>query len=367
MLRRFAVRRKGVGTILGAAYFIIIVLAIFNLIMWEVYQYDAYQQLVSQMNQVDQDRISESLEFVYPIIVDFNPLGSGKYSFNLIVRNIGGITVNTVRLYFSNCSDTSSKALTIIEKGAGDNCFTNGFINPGETNHLISVVTTLNMGLVPPDGSRPFAILLATERGRTFSTFYPLTVPEWGGNVGYIDIGPLRFVFDYYSLNYTTNVLTPVPGQQAWIVKPYTGKTPIMFWVKVINIAKDGDIRIKKYSVFNCIELSWSGASGKQASFFIVDSSSTQPGVNMKAYNEEPGYATILPRSPTPTPPQGGIPVVVKFGARSIATADPWWLFIESGYPIYEYLVLMGFYYVYKGQDYGVTIPFVAIRTNTPT
>ena len=116
-MKRFGGRRKGIGTVLGAGYFIIIMLAIFNLIMWEVNQYDVYQQLVNQMNQVDQERISENLEFVYPVITDRKDLGSGKYSFNLTIRNAGGITTNIARIYFVNCSDTSPNSLTIIEKG----------------------------------------------------------------------------------------------------------------------------------------------------------------------------------------------------------------------------------------------------------
>jgi len=369
LLKRFAGRRKGIGTILGAGYFIIIVLAVFNLIMWEVTQYDAYRQLVNQMNQVDQERISENLEFVYPVITDCMDLGSGKYSFSLIVRNTGGITINTARLYFYNCS---SNALKTIEKGvAVVDYFTNGFINPGESNHEIGVVATLDMNEVPTDGSRPFIIYLATERGRTFSTVYPITIPKWGGNQGFIDIGPLRFKFDYYSLNYTTSSkIIPTP---AWIISPYSSGTPIMFFVTVINTATDDDIMLKRYCVFDCIELAQTGASGKVSSFYIVDKDSTWPGAStMFPYVDDPskpGYDPyVLPRNPDQNNPQGGISNIIKFGAKIWGTAEVQSLFSGGGgYAQYEYLVLMGFYYVYKGHDYGATIPFVAIRTNTPT
>ena len=172
LLKSFAVGRKGVGTILGAAYFIIIVLAIFNLIMWEVNQYDTYQQLVGQMNQVDQERVSENLEFVEAGMIDVTKI-AGKYYCNLTVRNLGGITTNVVRIYFYNLSDTSPKALKIIEKGAtGVDYLTNGFINPGEDKHKIGVVTSLDI-VTMKGKSQSFYIYLATERGRTFSTFYP--------------------------------------------------------------------------------------------------------------------------------------------------------------------------------------------------
>jgi len=364
LFKHFAMRRKGVGTVLGAGYFIIIMLAVFNLIMWEVNQYDAYRQLVDQMNQVDQERISENLEFVYPVIIDREDLGSGKYSFNLTVRNIGGITINTARLYFYNCS---SNALKIIEKSiTGVDYFTNGFINPGETNHKIGVVSTLDMNKVPADGSRPFIIYLATERGRTFSSVYPITIPKWGGNPGFIDIGPLRFKFDYYSLNYTTPSKTvPTP---AWIVSPYASGTSIMFFVTVINTASDDDIKLKRYCVFDCIELAQSGASGKIASFYIVDKDSTWPGASTMFPYDEVNDPYILPRNPDPNNPQGGIANIIKFGAASWGTAEVKCLYTGGGgYAQYEYLILMGFYYVYQGHDYGATIPFVAIRTNTPT
>jgi len=365
-LKRFAGRRKGIGTILGAGYFIIIMLAIFNLIMWEVNQYDAYQQLVDQMNQVDQERISENLEFVDPGITDFGTLGSNK-CFNLTVRNTGGITISTARLYFYNYSDTSSSALKIIEKSAAGisvNYFTNGFINPGESNHKIRVVTTLDMSKAT--AQRPYIIYLTTERGRTFSTVCPRTILPEPGNVGFIDVGPLRFKFDYYSLNYTTpSRITPNP---AWVIDNYASGTSIMFFVTVINTANDYDITLKKYCVFDCSELAQTGASGKVASFYIVDKDSTWPGAStMFPYNEV-NDPYVLPKNPDPNNPQGGIANIIKFGAKSWGTAEVQCLFTGGGgYAQYEYLVLMGFYYVYKGQDYGATIPFVAIRTNTPT
>ena len=358
-MKRFAGRRKGIGTILGAGYFIIIMLAIFNLIMWEVSQYDVYQQLVDQMNQVDQERISENLEFIDPGITDFGTLGPNK-CFNLTVRNTGGITINTARIYFYNYSDTSSSALKIIEKGAAGisvDYFTNGFINPGESNHKIRVVTTLDMPKAT--ASRPYIIYLTTERGRTFSTVYPRTILPEPGNVGFIDIGPLRFKFDYYSLNYTTpSQQSPTP---AWIISPYSSKTAIMFFVTVINIASDDDITLKKYCVFDCIEMKATGASQKIASFFIVDKSSTWPGGStMFPYNEANPY--ILRKIPDPNNPQRGIENIVKFGSATLGKADPQCLY-TGGDEEYLYLVLMGFYYVYKGQNYGVTIPFVAIQT----
>jgi hypothetical protein len=353
--KRFARRGKGISTILGAGYFIIIMLAIFNLIMWEVNQYDAYQTLVNQMNQVDQERISENLESVDPGITDFGTLGPNK-CFNLTVRNTGGITVSIARLYFYNCSDTSSSALKIIEKGAAEisvNYFTNGFINPGEGNHKIRVVTTLDMSKAT--ASQPYIIYLVTERGRTFSTVYPTAVLPSQGNVGFIDIGPLRFVFDYYSLNYTSTAQhTPAPG---WVINPYN-KQAIMFHAKVINTATDSDIKLTSSCVFDCFENIYGGASGKTVPFYIVDKDSTWPGYGTMFPYDEVHDPYILPKNPNPNNPQGGIPVIIKFGSQNSGTADSQYLNTST-----RYLVLMGFFYVYKGQNYGVTIPFVAIET----
>jgi len=357
LLKRFARRRKGIGTVLGAGYFIIIVLAIFNLIMWEVTQYDAYQQLVNQMNQVDQERISENLEFIDPGITDFGTLGPNK-CFNLTIQSRGGITVNTARLYFYNYSDTSSNALKIIEKAAAGisvNYFTNGFINPGESNHKIRVVTTLDMSKAT--ASLPYIIYLVTERGRTFSTVYPRTILPRPGNMGFIDIGPLRFVFDYYSLNYTTTTQqTPIPG---WVIKPYSGQA-IMFFVKVINVASDSDIKLKRICNFDCFENIYTGASGKTHPIFIVDKASTWPGGSTMFPYDEVNKPYILPKNPDPNNPQGGISTIIKFGAATPGTATT--ISLDENY---VYLIFMGFFYVYRGQDYGITIPFVAIQTQS--
>jgi len=369
LLKRFVVGRKGIGTILGAGYFIIIVLAIFNLIMWEVNQYDAYQQLVSQMNQVDQDRISENLQFLNPALTDFETLGSGKYSFSLALRNAGGITTNVARIYFCNCSDTSSKALTTIEKGTGgNNCFTNGFINPGEDNHKIFVVTTLDM-YTASIRAEPFYIHVATERGRTFSSFYPIvqTLPP-AGSVPYIDIGPLRFVFDYYSLNYTTiNQQTPAA---AWRIPSYTSGTYIMFFVKVINIDTMSNIKLLKYCVFDCIEMAATGASQKIASFYIVGKNSRYPPSQLYAYDET-NNPQILPHAEKGVSgnPDKLYPQIIIFGCSEWGTNKAMYLFTGADKP-YEYLVLMGFYYQFPANSsytYGVTVPFVAIRVNTST
>ena len=371
MLRRFAGRRKGIGTILGAGYFIIIVLAIFNLIMWEFTQYDAYQQLVNQMNQVDQDRISENLQFLDPALTDFESLESGKYSFSLAIRNAGGITTNIARIYFVNCSDTSPNSLTIIEKGtSGVNYFTNGFINPGEDNHKITVVTTLDM-YTASTRAEPFYIHVATERGRIFSSFYPIAqaLPP-AGSVPYIDIGPLRFVFDYSSLNYTTiNQQTPAP---AWRIPNLGTGTNIMFFVKVIDIDTTSDIKLLKYCVFDCIEMSASGASQKISSFYIIDKNSKYPPSTLYAYDET-NNPQILPHATKGVPPYPDklYPQIVIFGASTWGTNQPKALFTGGGgYPEYEYLVLMGFYYNFPAGSqytYGVTVPFVAIRINTAT
>ena len=367
LLRRFAVRRKGVGTILGAAYFIIIVLAIFNLIMWEVNQYDAYQQLVGQMNQIDQERVSENLEFVEAGMTDVKKI-AGKYYCNLTVRNLGGITTNVVRIYFYNLSDTSPKALKIIEKGAtGVDYLTNGFINPGEDKHKIGVVTSLDI-VTMKGKSQSFYIYLATERGRTFSTFYPraMLLPP-GGSVPYIDIGPLRFVFDYNSLNYST-LSHPLGNTQAWRIDGYTSGTSIMFFVKVINIDTVYDIKLLKYCVFDCIEMAATGASQKISSFYIVSNASICPETSMYAYDEN--LYQKLPHVPDPENPNSMIPNIIKFGAAEWGTNKKMYLFTGGGgYPQYEYLVLMGFYYEFPigVHTYGVTVPFVAIRVNTPT
>ena len=151
--------RRGISTIIGAAFFITIMLLAFNLMLWQMIQYDAYQQGMDKMAQRDKDRLAEQLE-----VSDIFFTTSTPAHITISLRNTGGISVNVVRIYFD------TKPVTIVDKGSVGGQFTGGFLNVGETGTID--VNTQGTSLV---STGSYTLTFVTERGNLFTSYYPKT------------------------------------------------------------------------------------------------------------------------------------------------------------------------------------------------
>jgi len=149
--------RRGISTIIGAAFFITIMLLAFNLMLWQMIQYDAYQQGMDKMTQKDKDRLAEQLE-----VSDIFFTTSTPAHITISLRNTGGISINIVRIYF----DTNP--VTIVDKGSGGGRFTGGFLNVAESGSLD--VNTQGTSLV---STGSYTLTFVTERGNLFTSYYP--------------------------------------------------------------------------------------------------------------------------------------------------------------------------------------------------
>ncbi len=198
--RRFVRAKKGMSTIFGGLFFIILILMGFNLMLWGFIQYDNYNSSLFKMNQNDQLATSENLVPASPGAQNLTSTG-----FNIPVNNLGGTTVSIARIYISNISptggthctnsDPNSQGPCIVDTGSGtQNCagngncfFTNGNVAAGVINQLIHVTgVTLN------DGSG-YKIILSSTRGRLFSFFYPWPVNFNTGNLNLFRLQILQF------------------------------------------------------------------------------------------------------------------------------------------------------------------------------
>jgi len=159
-MRRIARSKHGISTIIGAAFFITIMLLAFNLMIWQMVQYDSYQNELDKMAQKDRDRLAERLE-----ITDIFFTASGTPLITITARNTGGISIDLVRIYF----DTSP--VTIVEKGSGSHYFTGGFLNVGESG-TINIYKT---GSTPLTSTGTYTLTFVTERGNIFTSYYPKT------------------------------------------------------------------------------------------------------------------------------------------------------------------------------------------------
>lgn len=151
--------RRGISTIIGACFFITIMLLAFNLTLWQAVQYDSYQQALDKMAQKDKDRLAEQLE-----VSDIFFTTSTPAHITISLRNTGGISVNVVRIYFD------TKPVTIVDKGSGGGQFTGGFLNVGETGTID--VNTQGTSLV---STGSYTLTFVTERGNLFTSYYPKT------------------------------------------------------------------------------------------------------------------------------------------------------------------------------------------------
>src|SRR6267143_3230258 len=181
--RRFVLAKKGMSTIFGGLFFIILILMGFNLMVWGFIQYDNYNTSTFRMSQNDQLSSSENLVPTNPGAQNFT-----STSLNIPVNNLGGTTVSIARIYITNISPTGGSQCTssdpnsqgpcIVDAGSGtQNCagngncfFTNGNVAAGVIYQLIHV-----NGLTLNDGSG-YKVILSSTRGRLFSFFYPWPV-----------------------------------------------------------------------------------------------------------------------------------------------------------------------------------------------
>ncbi len=343
--RRLARSKKGMSAIFGGLFFIIILLMGFNVMLWGFIQYDAYNTVITTMAQRDQQVIAENLVPKNPGAVDFT-----AQSFNITVDNLG-VAVSIARIYIVNISPTSSNQCTsgpctVDPLPAGVN-FQNGNVQEGEISHKIKVT-----GILINDGSG-YKVVLASTRGRLFSFYYPWPTPLPNGGQGLFqtNIGPLTIYFDFKSFNFTragNNTSTT-----AWVTP---NNEYVMFLVKVTNSATDSDIKLRVYS--SLLFQPYGGQQGGVTAFYIVDKRSTNPN-NMFQYDENNANSYYLLPQADPNGPSGF--QNVKFGAGSQGGLDKQ-KFTQAG----TYLVFIGFYYMYKGQFQGQTVPFVAMRTCTP-
>jgi hypothetical protein len=189
--------RKGIGTAIGTAFFIIIVLLSISA-FWTISSYEINTQNVRQtMTSWDTDRISENL-VVRSLRTPSN--NASHYTFDLLVDNSGGVTVKVARIYIYNqtaIKDTngtrSNRALGTFNSKNLTACiigFVNGTIDKGEVGHMIAVNnsapyptrTLLGTNL---STANAFRIVLTTDRGRQFSYTYPPPSGSGSGGGGY--------------------------------------------------------------------------------------------------------------------------------------------------------------------------------------
>ncbi len=338
------------STVFGGLFFIILILMGFNLMVWGFVQYDSYNHIITSMSQRDQQAISENIVPVNPGGSNFN---NANNTYDIIVNNVGGISVSIARIYIQNISPTNSpqcnSAPCVLNPvPSAPYSFTAGNVPAGVINYHIHV-----QGITINDGSG-YKVTLASTRGRLFTFYYPWPLAPVNGGTGVFttNIGPLAIYFDFKSFNYTQGFQTT--SQSAFCMPPAS----VIIWVKISNTATDSEVRLLSPTMMEMQPYSANGF-GQFVRVWIEDNRTINPPTAQAYVYSGPGANPYIlaPANPVTGPSS---PAIVKFGAPSqngvgsavLTKTDNWITFI-------------GFYYSYRGQAQGETIPFMDFQTSS--
>ncbi|MEM2228323.1 MAG: hypothetical protein QXR82_05945 [Candidatus Bathyarchaeia archaeon] len=238
MIKKSIHSRKGVGTALGAVFYIgLVIFSLATLILISSYQMK-YLQARDEMFEWDIKRMSENLNII-SINQPSNRLG---YTFDIIVNNTGGVLVKIARIYIYDNNEDKLWGIFDKQKTPGENGFINGEIIPGEGNHVISVKAQKALANEPVYRYR---IIVATERGRQFSFSYPLPKlpPPSPPTTGEFSV--LVVTFNLESFQYKD--LDHVKWQPAWSKLRSFDKQHPLYRVNITNTG-DKDIELQAQS-----------------------------------------------------------------------------------------------------------------------
>jgi len=343
--RRLARSKKGMSTIFGGLFFVIIILMGFNVMLWGFIQYDAYNHVITSMSQRDQQAVSENLIPVNATYPTGGPL-------SIIVNNLGGSSVSIATIYIWNTNMTGQCRPTPCIFNPPPQLvtyFTGGNIPAGAVNFVIHV-----QGINVKDGNS-YRISLATTRGREFNLYYPWRFSSLiiNGNPGgnfVTNVGPLAVYFDFKSFNYTQG--TQTTSNPAFCMTPGNS----IIYVRVANTSTNATVTIESSTMIQMQPYSANGF-GQFVRAWVLAPNSINPSTEF-AYNYPSGAYVLQPSGPN-----GPVPAsfaILKFGATGqnalgsagLTNSDNWLTFI-------------GVYYMYNGQPQGETIPFMDFRTSS--
>lgn len=343
-------RSKGISTVVGTVFLMLIIFMVAaNVILWSFTQNAEYNEAVMAKNEEEAERHNENVvasDGEYSVDGD-------RVTLETMLTNEGSVAARMVNLWVLD---------TTIQRYGYNDTIEWMSLNPGDNRAVSAVVT------IPGAGQgHTFSSWFLTARGNTVPVEENI-VSEFVEPHPWIDMGLIRFRFEYESLNFTSHSYhDPLPG---WIVPGLPGGAPIMFHVRIINTGKV-PVTLQKYCVFYAMEYrsGQGGAAQQSYPFYIVSPDSAYPVKKpvqeaMFPYDEDTNPYVLQP-NPEEKWWLGGPPVVIKFAAKSASGDTPMSLSSNC-----EYLAFIGLYYSYidDGQErqLGQTIPFVAVRSVSP-
>jgi hypothetical protein len=380
MRRRSIKSRKGIGTAIGTAFFIIIVLMSI-VAFWTISGYEIATQNVRQtMTKWDVERISENLN-VRNVSQPVSKMSGQKYDVNIIVDNNGGVTVNIARIYVldQNNNDLNVSGPMNLSATQPRFGFNQSTINTGEVSHIIPVSVTPNLASAL-SASHKCRIILTTDRGRQFSYTYP--PPNSGGaGIGPANIGYLVMTFNPQSLAFTAisdqkhGPPVVISYTTAWH-NVWNNYTYVVWHINITNVGSK-DVRLESRSKIELLntytKTGWGGFALLQTWFISNSPGPVPPGVDYD-HQQQPGVVGIREYPDNGTVVHPGQSVWVAFGSSDDSFAGTYPADSGAGHTHYAaipnmagdvdaevWLVFVMHYYYGTTEEYSQIIPFGAI------
>ncbi|HEX4921293.1 MAG TPA: hypothetical protein VFV92_11200 [Candidatus Bathyarchaeia archaeon] len=345
--RRLARSKKGMSTIFGGLFFVILILMGFNVMLWGFVQFDSYNHVITSMSQRDQQAISENIVPVNATCDSGCKAGTG--TLYVWVNNLGGSSVYIANVYLFNVNGSGICQPTPCVTGAVGG---SANIPAGSVNFPVKI-----QGVAI--GTYSFHIILATSRGRIFTLYYPwrfnsLTINQNGGGNFVTNIGPLAIYFDTKSFNFTQGSQTT--SQSAFCLP---ASTPVILYLRVANTATDSNVTLLTQTGLQAQAYGVNGF-GQFAHAWIEASNTVNPSTNFPYVYPSATDYVLAPAGPNGPGPSSF--AVVKIGASGPGASGA----VSFGNSNVSWITFIGLYYLYKNQVQGQTIPFMDFVTNAP-
>jgi hypothetical protein len=200
-------------------------------------QYDLYEQTVNRMTQYRNQGWSEDLVAVNPGLAIVNSTvsgwgsgcdGSGVNTYNCYVAtmsNLGAVGVQITRIYINStglnglgCSSPNPQPCILNPTSAiGSYAFNeaNGYVNPDEVNHHVTLALPIGVALPDPNPAFPQnTITIVTSRGNVFIFQWPLQATVFGQSQSAFSSGNMKVAYTgtYDSKNEPLNGGTQANG-----------------------------------------------------------------------------------------------------------------------------------------------------------
>ena len=262
--------KKGISSAIGAAFFIGLVLAsLLSIHLMDVYQ-TRHLNVREDMVEWDIDRFSENLNITW---IE-QPSSYSNYTYDILVKNEGGVLINIERIYVF---DNETQEMEVLDKQVNSsvNGFngTSGVIIQGEGNHPVFVNASADLNSTPYERYR---IVLCTERGRQFSYSYPPS--PFNMNLSYHGGYPLIIADDHDNFQYTAETVTEF--ESAFVKPANTDRT-------LYRLLLNNTTNKRIYLWENTTMLQMQGAVAAIKERFIVSSTSSSNPDNLVAYSNQ--------------------------------------------------------------------------------